>query len=511
MNRPSLTADAMDLREAGRGFLWITGAKIWFLVTATFSSLAFPRLFGDPVLYGQYRVVSGVLNVVTMVIIGGTVQAVSRLTSEVGAGPAAVRKVALRVVAVLFVPVGLAGLLGAGWLARGLLRDEALAGPIRAASGVVIAYAFYAVLVGVLNGRRFFARQAVLDMTFSTLKTASMVAVAFWTGSVTGTFGAFAASAAAVLGLALWVGRDPGPPGGNRVPTARDLLHYLVPLGGYALVLNLLLQADVIALKAFLGAVAEGPEGVGRASAVAGIYGAARNVSLLPYQAVISLTFVVFPLVSRAASAGRTEAAGRTGSGALRLASVLSFGAVALLGAAPRPLLGLLFGPAFRDGADTLPWLLGGGALMAVTSVGNAVLASSGRPSAPLWGGLAALVVLALGLGAGLPWSGIDPARVAAGSVVAAALCGSAVTGVLMRRAFGTLPWTRTFGASALGALGAILAARTVPLDSPAAITGVAVLAFGAILIGGRGLGPEDGRLLWRALRRRTPGGPPGA
>jgi len=510
VSRPPDAPQTGDLREAGRGFLWITGAKVWFLVTATFSSLAFPRLFGDPVLYGQFRVVSGVLNVVTMVIIGGTVQAVSRLVSEVGAEPGAVRRVALRVVTALFVPVGLLGLLWGGWLAGTLLRDEALAGPIRAASGVVIAYAFYAVLVGVLNGRRFFARQAALDMTFSTLKTASMVGVVFATRSVTGAFGAFAASAALVLLLALRVGRDSGRSDGGRQPAARDLLRYLVPLGGYALVLNLLLQADVIALKAFLGGLAEGPEGVDRASAVAGIYGAARNVSLLPYQAVISLTFVVFPLVSRAASAGQVEAAARTGSGALRLASVLSFGAVALLGVAPGPLLGLLFGPSFRDGADTLPWLLGGGALMAVTSVGNAVLASSGRPFAPLWSGLASLAVLAAGLGAGLPLSGLEPDRVAAGSVVVAALCGVAVTGMLFRRAFGVLPWMRTFLASGAGALGGGLAGRAVPGTSPLWGTGLAVLVFGAVLLALRGLGAEDARLLRNTLRRRAPRGTSG-
>ncbi|HNU69179.1 MAG TPA: hypothetical protein PKG82_08515, partial [Myxococcota bacterium] len=65
-----------SIRQAGRGFFLITGAKLWFLLTATFTSLAFPRLFGDQVLFGQYRVVSGLLNVVTMVVITASVQAV---------------------------------------------------------------------------------------------------------------------------------------------------------------------------------------------------------------------------------------------------------------------------------------------------------------------------------------------------------------------------------------------------------------------------------------------------
>ena len=172
--------------------------------------------------------------------------------------------------------------LGADFVASVILKDEALAAPLRISSIVVLAYAFYTVLIGLLNGTRHYGRQAGLDVVFSTLKTALMVAAVVVTGSATWAFGGFAVTAMLVLVLAVPVSRVAmaGAPSGGRAPTAREFLRYLLPLAAYALVLNLLLQADVVALKAALGRV--GGEGAAdAASAVAGVYGAARNVSLL--------------------------------------------------------------------------------------------------------------------------------------------------------------------------------------------------------------------------------------
>jgi O-antigen/teichoic acid export membrane protein len=504
------------LREAGRGFLLITGAKLWFLVTATFTSLAFPRLFGDAAAFGRFRVVSGVLNVVTMVVVSATVQSVAMLAAREGARRRAVRRSALKVVSALFVPVGLAMVAGADLLAGGALRDPLLAAPLRVASVVVVCYAAYSVLVGLLNGTRHFGRQAALDVTFSTLKTGLMVAAVVATGSAAWAFGGFAVTSAAVLALAVVLhrvaveGGDAGD-GASRGEGAA-LLRYLLPLAAYALVLNLLLQADVVALKAALGRVGDGGAAAAdAASAAAGVYGAARNVSLLPYQAVISLTFVVFPLVSRATSAGDRAGAGAAAGGALRLAAVLAWSAVALLGAVPDPLLALLFGKGYEAGGATLAPLLAAGALMAGTYVGNAVLASAGRPAAPLWGGLASVAVLGAGLWVGLGTAGDDgPAAMAAAawSVVAGAATGAAVTGVLVARTFPGAPWLRTTLVSAGAAAAGIGLAAVLPGGTPDPLRALACMAaFGALLVAAGGVGRQDLAVLGRLVRRRPSGG----
>jgi len=331
-------SDSKGLREAGRGFVLITGAKLWFLLTATFTSLAFPRLFDNDVLYGQFRVVSGLLNVVTMVVITASVQAVSKLASETGADLRQVRRTALVGQLAFFGPIALLFFGFSGLIAANVLNDPGISMPLMVSSLVVVAYMIYSTMIGLLNGTRNFGRQAGLDILFSTLKTVLMIAAVVATGSVALSYGAFAAAAWIVLLVAvLLAGRVVGnaPSGVVQKGLTGRYLSYLLPLAAYALVLNLLLQADVIWLKAVIGhgsAAGTSASVADHASLVAGIYGFAKNVALLPYQAVISLTFIVFPLVSTACSSGDRQGASNVVSGAFRLAAILSWGAVVLFG-----------------------------------------------------------------------------------------------------------------------------------------------------------------------------------
>ncbi len=506
MDRPDSAPG--DLREAGRGFLLITGAKAWFLITATFTSLAFPRLFGDAAAFGQFRVVSGVLNVLTMVVVTASVQAVARMSADAGANVSGVLRTAVKVQAAVFGPVFLAMLLGSGVLASEFLHDEALALPLAVSSVVILAYAFYSVLVGVLNGTRRFGRQAGLDVAFSTLKTGLMVAAVVATGSVTWAFGAFATTAVVVLILAIPVAvaaLQADAVGRGTETSSRAYLRYLLPLALYALFLNLLLQADVVALKAILGGRA-GEGAAEAASAVAGVYGAARNVSLLPYQAVISLTFVVFPLVSRATSRGDRVTASAAASGAIRLAAVLSWLAVGLLGAAPEGLLSILFGQDYAGGGQVLVPLLAAGAMMAGTYVGNAVLASAGRPAAPLWAGLASLAVLAGGLWVALAGVEGEAAAMsgAAWATLAAAATGFVVNGALVAATFGEAPWLKTTLLAAVGAIAGLAASTALPdTISPAIHTTISGAVFLVVLVATGGIGPEDGRRVLGMVSRR--------
>ncbi|NOZ01021.1 MAG: hypothetical protein GXP54_03930 [Deltaproteobacteria bacterium] len=487
-----------DARQAGRGFLFITGAKIWFLLTATFASLAFPRLFGDPVLFGRYRVVSGLLNVVTMVVITATVQAVSKLVSESGASVRSVRRSALTIQTLLFGPVFIVMFVLADRIAGFLLLDPGLGTPLRVASVVVIAYAYYAVPVGALNGTRQFGRQAALDVSFSTMKTGLMVGLVVATGSVTWAFGGFAAAALAVLGLSLFVARV-GPDDPPGLPVRVRYLAYLLPLGGYALVLNLLLQADIIGLKASLGGGLDSlwPDAstADMASMAAGIYGAVKNVATIPYQAVISLTFVVFPFVSRATSASDGAAADSAVSGAMRLAAVLSGMATAMLGATGGGLVTLLFGAPYAGGSQVLVPLLAAVSIMSLMFVGNAILASAGRPLVSLFsGGVAAAVQVGL-LFAWLPGKVDGPGAwsVAASATAAGCASGAVICLAYLKMTFPKAAWVRTTTLAATGAVIALGLDRLVLSDVAWPVRSLAAGAvFAGVLLVTRGVGPAD-------------------
>lgn len=496
--RPSVTVDTAS--EVGRGFLWITTAKAWFLFTATLSSLVFPRLFGDPILFGQYRVVSGLLNVITMVVITATVQGVSRLCSQEGVCVRGALTTAVRVQTAVFGPVFLTLLAGAGALGDLVFRDAALTGPIRAASFVVIAYAYYAALVGTLNGTRRFASQAALDITFSTLKTGLMIGAVLLTGSVTAAFASFSVAAVGVLLVAIVVvTRGVWPRGQGEATPPSQYLAYLLPLGAYALLLNLLLQMDILGIKVALGQSTGLSD---HASRVAGVYGAAKNVAMIPYQAVISVALVVFPFVSGASSRNDHQAADAMVRGAMRVCAVLSGAFVVLLVPAGSDLLVLLFGEPYRAGGPWLLPLLLGVANLAFLFVANAILTSAGHPRVTLVSGCVAVASQG-GLLFLLPTSA-DPGLHAALSTLAGCLVGGVTSLAVLRWRFPSARWTRTLfltvGATAL-ALGADhlfgpkLAWPMRPL--------VAGAIFLAALVVTRAVGREDIATIRAVLGRR--------
>lgn len=501
-----------SIRQAGRGFFLITGAKLWFLLTATFTSLAFPRLFGDQVVFGQYRVVSGLLNVVTMVVITASVQAVSKLTSQSGADIRQVRRTAMIGQTVVFGPIFLAFVAFHRFIASSLLSDPGIAQPLLVSGLVVLAYMYYAAIIGLLNGSRHFGRQAAMDILFSTLKTGLMIAVVVLSGSVALSYGAFAAAAWTVLMVAAFVSSRAfsGVPRSSRGGLdLKEYLSYLLPLAGYALVLNLLLQADVIALKGILGRLSDSAGAVAvvdAASAAAGIYGAAKNVALLPYQAVISLAFVVFPIVSSASSSGDREGASRVVSGAFRLASVLSWCAVAVFGSAPEEMLRLLFGAPYSSGATGLVILLGAGAMLAFMHVGNAVLASSGRPMVSVLGGVGAAVVQIVMLAILLPGaSRSDATWLAAVSTLCGSACGAIVAGVLNGRIFGFSGWLRSAASATASAVAALIAARLLHGTCPWPLLPlISLVVFVAVLIVTGGVGRADLNIVSRVVSRRV-------
>ena len=105
-----------EARSAGRGFLLITGAKLWFMLGGALITFGLPHLFGGGELgraaYGQYVDLNNSLSILSMVLITGGVQTVSRWAAH--SDPAVAGGATRRL---LVVVGGLATLLGAGFAA----------------------------------------------------------------------------------------------------------------------------------------------------------------------------------------------------------------------------------------------------------------------------------------------------------------------------------------------------------------------------------------------------------
>jgi O-antigen/teichoic acid export membrane protein len=482
---------------AGRGALFIGFAKIYFMVSGLIQQVGLNRVLGA-VEYGAFGVVNSVISIVNNTMVQATVQSVSKFTAEDDARAGAVQRAGLRMQAVLGTLVGLAFLAGAPLIAN-FEKAPAYTPYFRIAAAIPFLYAFYTVFVGSANGLRRFHVQAGFDITFSTIKTVLLLGL----GAVLAVKGAFAGFALSALVILFVAARKMRLPATEPVFPASRLVPYMSGVAVYALLLNLALLYDQPLLQHFAGVV-----DAAQAPIVAGHYFALRTLALLPYQALIVITFVIFPLVSQATFAEDSSATRAYVSQTMRLALILAAAMGLALAARPGALLAIAYKPEYGVGATALPILVAGECCLALLGVACSILNAAGRTRATM-------TLMAITVAVGATASAIlvprtspgAPMLVAAASAtslgMAAGLVGSLV--VLRARLGGGLPLP-TVARVAVSLAAAVLVGRFLPVHGK--ILGLATIAlvvvvYAAGLVALGEFGAEDKAKLRRILRRR--------
>ncbi|MCC6743930.1 MAG: oligosaccharide flippase family protein, partial [Acidobacteria bacterium] len=134
--------------KAGRGTIFITASKLWFMVTGAALMFLLPRLVSVAEV-GVYKVVIGLVSVVNAVVVTGTIQTVSKFVSQTPEHAHAIKRKALLLQAMLGGGAAAVFALGAP-LAASSLNDSSLTPYLRLAALITASYTFYAVFVGVL-------------------------------------------------------------------------------------------------------------------------------------------------------------------------------------------------------------------------------------------------------------------------------------------------------------------------------------------------------------------------
>jgi stage V sporulation protein B len=371
------------VRRAGRGLISITAAKLYFIVAGYAVQLALPRLLGSPAEFGLYSSAMSITSIVTNVLIAATIQTVSKRVSETPAHAAGYLRQGLALQLLVGGALALVALAVAGPLASGPMHDPRQAPLFRLSAIVIACYALYATLVGAINGQQLFAKQAALDMTYTTLRTVGIIGAAALGFGAIGAASGFAAAAAMVLLAALLIvgigARDPGLPFDTGA-----WLRLLAPLWMYQLCLNLMLQVDLSLLKSNVAAVALAQGQAAEAAALtashmSGIYRAAQTFAFVPYQLIISVTFVVFPMVSQAVSAGDAAATKRYVQGAMRFSLLVLLAIAAPVSGAAAGVMRIAYpGEAYLGGAEALMVLSLGMVAFALFVIGATILSGAG-------------------------------------------------------------------------------------------------------------------------------------
>ncbi|HVT06985.1 MAG TPA: oligosaccharide flippase family protein [Polyangia bacterium] len=491
------SAAATDGSTAARGAVFIGFAKLYFMLSGFVQQVLLTRFVGAAE-FGAFAVVNNVISIVNNTVVQATIQSVSKYTAEDDARAGAVQRAGLRMQVVLGAGLALAIFLGAPLIAR---FEEAprYTSYFRIAAAIPFLYALYAVYVGSANGLRRFRTQASFDVGFSTAKTILLLGLAaLW--KVTGAFVGFAAAALFILSVASRVMRLPG--GSLRFPIGR-LTAYMSAVVAYGLLLNVALNYDQPLLHHFAGKAA----GEAVAAVAAGHYQALRTLALLPYQALIVVTFVIFPLISRATFAEDREATRLYVTQTLRYALILVAFMGIVLAARPDALLAIIYKPAYGEGAAAMPILVAGECCLALLGVVCAILNAAGRTRATL-----SFVALTVAVGAAAAAILVPAAPVGAPMLRAAATAtalgmavGFVAAIVYVRARLGGSPPGGTIARVAGGVAAGVAVARILPAHGK--ILGLAAIALAAVaylvvLVAAGELGPADRAKLARMLRR---------
>ncbi len=370
-------------RKAGRGFLSIAGAKIYFILTGFIVQFSLPRLFGAPEVFGLFSIAMSSISILDNMLIAATIQSVSKFVSEDEARAPTMLRQGLALQGALGLTLFGAIVFGAGPLAA-FNQNASLAPLLRIAAFVPLSYAVYAVLIGCLNGRHDFARQAKFDVTFTTLRTVGILGGAALGFGALGAISGFAAAAVAITVLAL-VGVGTGK-GGDGAP-AKAWIAFMAPIWAYQGFLNGMLQIDtsVVVPKTIAElAVASGLDAAAaarEAERLVGFYRGAQTFAFVPYQLVLATTFIVFPTVSRATALGDEDAARSAVRGSLRFSTLLLLSMAAPIAGAAEGLLAFAYGPAYAAGAPALRVLAFGLVAFTLFVISATAMGGSGRPA----------------------------------------------------------------------------------------------------------------------------------
>ena len=489
--------------EAGRGALFIGFAKAFFMVAGFLQRVLLARVV-SPAEYGAFSVVNNAISTVNNTMVQGTIQSVSKFTAEDDARAGAVQRAGLKLQLVLALAVAGGFVLVAPMIAKFVNAPEHVS-LFRLVALIPLLYAFYSVYVGTANGLRKFRLQASFDVGFSTSKTVLLLG-----GAVIGRMlghsvaGAFAGFIAAALLILIVASRSIGMRGDKQTFSSGRLFAFMGGVVVYTLLINLALNYDLLLLRRFAGQAAPGAP----ADALAGAYEAVRNLALLPYQALLVVTFVIFPLVSRATFAEDREATKAYVRQTLRYAIILGAAVATVLAARPAGLLAVLYPKAFVIGAPALPILAAGVVALALLAITGSIVTASGRPDVAI-----GLVGLTLAVGSAVafaivPGSAPGPAMLQAAAVATAVgmVAGLLAALLYLWRRFSAWPppWSvlRVCAAAVLGVALARLLPGTGKLVGLAGCAASAIV-FAASLLVLREFGATDREKFAKILKLR--------
>jgi stage V sporulation protein B len=523
---------------AARGVLYIAFAKFYFMFAGLVVQVRLLPSILTRSEWGSYSFVSSLVSPVNNVLVTGTIQAVSKFTAAEPEKARAAELAGLRmhvrlglVVAILFI--------AAAPLVSWLFLDMSKTAPLMLAGLIVGGNAFYAVFVGTANGLRQFQKQAGLDITFATLRSIGLVAMAMAGLGVIGVVGGWVAAVGAILLVAVtWIGLPGKEAAAAETIAVRPMVKFFIGVAIYLALFNALMFVDTWLIKrltteyftshkAELAAAVDSlipwaPKVAGYhatpsmlADVEVGYYAVVQNLARLSYQAIIAATFVVFPLVSRSTFTEDRETTQRYIAVTLRYSLMFAMAIAVAMAANPSDVLHTLYSyaPDYAErGAPALALLALGNVAFSVFAIAGTILNGAGLSRDAIIAAAITLVLAAAGNFIAIPLV-VDEGRVletAAAVTGAAMLIGALASGFMLRKRLGAFFPLVSAVRIAIATGAALAVGRLLPLHGKLmTLVEMAIVGgtFLVVLVATRELGKRDLDAIKAVRRKRAPGG----
>jgi stage V sporulation protein B len=334
---------------------------------------------------------------------------------------------------------------------------------------VILAYSFYAVFVGAANGARAFHKQAGLDVAYSTLRATLVVGAAVLFHSAIASVGGFVTASVLILIIAFLVvglggeAKEPFP--------AQRLWAFFAGVAVYLLIINLLMFVDGLLLKRLVAESAMARGLPASAAAVIaneqeGFYGAVQNVARIPYQLILAVTFVIFPLVSKATFEKDAEKTRGYVRATMRYSLLVCALLASSLGARPTAVMRLFYKPEYAVGGAALAVLVGGYVCFSLFTIAGTIINGAGKTRPTVIIGAITLLVATGACWGAISWalsSGADPLLWAAIATAGSMAFGLCVAGLYLLRDFGAFLSPLSIARTAVAAAAAVVVGRFWP------------------------------------------------
>jgi O-antigen/teichoic acid export membrane protein len=150
----------------------------------------------------------------------------------------------------------------------------------------------------------------------------------------------------------------------------------------YLLIVNLLMFADGLLLKRVVTEWAQQhglADPAAYANTQAGFYGAVQNVARIPFQLILAVTYIIFPLISKSTFDNDVQKTRGYVSNTMRYSLVVAALFASVLAARPDATMRLFYKPEYAIGSHALGALLLGYVFFSLFNIAGTIINGSGR------------------------------------------------------------------------------------------------------------------------------------